>query len=93
MVNPVEMEIWRRLKRRFFTSAGNAVALSVTATHTTLAVVFPRTEVDTKYGVAALPSWLTTIACTAKTTTGCTLSFGTAAPSGATIDLATYRTE
>jgi hypothetical protein len=91
--NAIESEIWRRLKRRFFTPSGCKVALAVTATATSVTWTFDRGEVDTAYGVNALPSWLTTVACTAKTTTSCTLSFGTAAPANATVDVHTFRTE
>lgn len=89
-IDPV---LWRRLVRRFFTPSGCAVALPVTATATTVTWTFARAEVDANYGIVALPSWLTTVACTAKTTTTCTLTFGTAAPSGATVDLHSFRSE
>lgn len=92
-MNPFELEIWRRLKRRFFTPSGVSVALPVTATATTVTWTFPRAEVDTAYGVVALPSWLTTVACTTKGTTSLTLSFGTAAPANATVDLHSFRSE
>ena len=84
---------WERLRRRFLTSAGNRVAVAVTAAATTVAVTFPRTEVDTSYGVNATPNWGTTVWVTNKTTTGCTVNFGTAAPANATVDLITFRSE
>lgn len=43
-------------------------------------------EPDTSYGVIVTPSWLTTVRVTSKTTAGFTIDFGTAAPSGATVD-------
>jgi len=89
----VNLAQWRRLVRRFLTSAGNVIALPVTATTTTVTWAFPRTEVDAAYAAVATPSWGTTVAVTAKTTTSLTLSFGTAAPSGATVDIQTFRSE
>lgn len=85
--------VWLRIRRRFFTSAGNRVAVAVTAAATTVAITFPRTEVDTNYGVNATPNWGTTVWVTNKTTTGCTVNFGTAAPANATVDLITFRSE
>ena len=90
---PVDPVKWLRVIRRVLTSAGNTVNLSVSATATSVTWNFPRTEIDTSYGVAISPSWLTTAAITTKTTTSLTASFGTAAPSGATIDISTFRTE
>jgi hypothetical protein len=43
-------------------------------------------EPDIAYGVTVTPSWLTTVAVTAKRRDGFDLSFGTAAPANATID-------
>lgn len=91
--NAIELEMWRRLKRRFFTPSGCRVALPVTSTTTTVTWTFDRAEVDALYGVNAIPSWLTTVACTTKTQTSLTLTFGTAAPANATVDLHTFRTE
>ena len=85
--------IWLRLRRRFFTSAGNTVQQAVTAAATSVAVTWPRTEVDTSYGVLATPSWNTTVWCSARTTTGATINFSVAAPAGATVDLITFRSE
>lgn len=85
--------IWLRLRRRFFTSAGNAVQAAVTAATTSKTISFPRTEVDTSYGVNATPSWNTTVWVSSRTTTGCTLTFGTAAPASATVDVITFRSE
>lgn len=84
---------WLRLRRRFLTSAGNRVAVAVTTAATSVAVVFARTEVDASYGVVATPSWGTTVWVTNKTTTGCTINFGTGAPAGGTVDLITFRSE
>lgn len=84
---------WERIRRRYLTSAGTKVGQSVTAAATTVAVTFPRTEVDTSYGVLATPNWGTTVWVTTKTTTGCTINFGTAAPANATVDFITFRSE
>lgn len=84
---------WLRLRRRFLTSAGNGIAQAVTTAATSVAVTFPRAEVDASYGVVATPSWGTTVWVTAKSTTGCTINFGTAAPAGGTVDFITFRTE
>jgi hypothetical protein len=81
------------LKRRWLTQAGNQLALPVTATNTTLAVVFLNPENTIHYGVIAVPNWNTTVWVTAKTATGCTLNFGTAAPGSAVVDVATFRSE
>lgn len=88
-----ESAIWQRMQFRFFTSAGNVVARSVTAAATSVVVTFPRQEPDTDYGVSVTPSWNTTVWTSNKTTTGCTIHFGTAAGAGATIDLLTFRSE
>lgn len=90
VISPV---LWLRLIRRALTSAGNTVALPVTATATTVTWTFTRAEPDTSYGVSACPSWLTTVAWTTKNTGSLVLSFGTAAPANATVDLTTYRSE
>lgn len=84
---------FRTLVRRHLTPAGNYPAKAVTLAATTLTVTFPRAEQDTAYGVSATPSWLTTVAVTSKSTTGLTITFGTAAPASATCDIATYRSE
>lgn len=84
---------WERLRRRFLTSAGNQVATSVTAAASTVTVTFPRTEVDASYGVVATPNWGTTVWVSNKSTTGCTINFGTAAPANATVDFITFRSE
>ena len=83
----------RRLFRRWLTPAGNQVATSVTAAATNIAITWARAEGDATYGVLATPNWGTTVYVTAKTTAGCTVNFGTAAPVGATVDLATFRSE
>lgn len=85
--------IWLRIRRRFFTSAGNRVAVPVTAGAGSVSVTFPRTEPDTSYGVTATPNWSTTVWVPTKTTTACTINFGTVAPANATVDLITFRTE
>lgn len=84
---------WLRLRRRFLTSAGNGIAQAVATGASSVAVTFPRAEVDASYGVVATPSWGTTVWVTAKSTTGCTINFGTAAPAGGTVDFITFRTE
>lgn len=85
--------VWLRLRRRFLTSAGTVVAQAVTTAATSVSVTWPRTEVDTTYGVLATPSWGSTVWVTNKSTTGCTINFGTAAPAGGTVDLVTFRSE
>jgi hypothetical protein len=85
--------IWLRIRRRFFTSSGNRVAVAVALGDSTVTLAFPRTEVDTQYGVVATPNWDTTVWVTNKTTTGCTLNFGTVAPASATVDVITFRSE
>ncbi len=84
---------WLRLRRRFLTSAGNIVGQTVTTGAGSVAVTFPRAEVDAAFGVCATPSWGTTVWVTAKSTTGCTVNFGTVAPAGGTVDLITFRSE
>ena len=85
--------IWDRIRRRFFTQAGNRVAVAVTLGAGNVAVTFPRTEQDTAFGVVATPNWGTTCWVNTKTTTGCTVNFGTVAPANATVDLVTFRSE
>lgn len=85
--------IWQRLRRRFFTSAGNVVRQSVSTSATSVTLTFPRTEADTSYGVNVTPSWNTTVWVSSRSTTGCTINFGTAAPASATIDVITFRSE
>jgi len=92
-VDAREQTSWLRLRRRFLTSAGNKVAQAVTTAASSVAVTFPRTEVDASYGVCATPSWGTTVWVTSKATTGCTINFGTAAPAGASVDYLTFRSE
>ena len=87
-------EEWRRIRRRFLTIAGNAVQVPLGNGVTALAVVLPRGEVDSLYGVTALPSWDTTVWVANRTTTGFDLNFGTATPDAdQTVDYATFRTE
>lgn len=83
--------IWDALQRRFFTSAGNILAQPVTAGAFSVTVTFPRTEVDTKYGVLATPSWETSVWVTNKTTTSCTINFDKKASAGDTVDGITFR--
>lgn len=85
--------VWNRIRRRFFTQAGNGVAIPVTATNTTITITLPRVEQDNKYGVNVTVNWLTTSKVTAKTTTNFVVTFGTAAPASATLDFITFRAE
>ena len=59
---------------------GNNV--SVAAGATSLAVTFPVTLPNTNYAVYVTPQWNTSVWITGKTTTGFTINFGTAAPTG-----------
>lgn len=88
-----DQAIWTRLRLRFFTMSGNQVNLPVTATDTTKAVVFPREEVDTEYGLSVTTNWDTTWWWTGKSTTGVTLNFSTPAPADAFVDVAAFRSE
>ncbi len=81
------------LRRRVLTAAGTAVNVAVTASATTLAVTFAQPEVDTSYGVTVTPNWNTTVWVTAKSVSGMTLNFGTAAPANATVDWHSFRSE
>lgn len=85
--------IWNRIRRRFFTQAGNDVGVAVTLAATTKSITLPREEQDALYGVNVAPNWLTTYKVTAKTTTSFLVTFGTAAPASATFDYITFRTE
>lgn len=84
---------FRRLQVRHLTSLGNLVDQPVTATATTLAVSFTRSEGKPSYGVVVTPNWLTTFRVTTKTINSFIIDFGTAAPVGATVDVVTFRTE
>ena len=84
---------WGIVRRRVLTLAGNQVNLAVALAAVNKAVVFTHTETDASYGVVVSPNWLTTYSVTAKTTTGCTVNFGTAAPANAAIDIFTFRAE
>lgn len=89
-----ELAIWRRLRLRFFTQAGNKLAVAVVAGAANAAVTWARAEQDARYLVTATPDWSTTVYVTAKTTTGCTVNFGTVAPGGGGhVDLITARSE
>jgi hypothetical protein len=90
----IDFAIWRRLLLRWFTSAGNRVAVAVGAGAGNVAVTWARTEPNTEYGVHATPSWGTTVYVTNKLAAGCTLNFGTGAPvGGGTVDVSTFRSE
>lgn len=92
-MDALDLRRFRTLIRRHLTPAGNYPKQSVPLAATTLTITFPRAEQDTAYGVSALPNWLTTVAVTSRSTTGLTVTFGTAAPASATCDVLTYRTE
>ena len=92
-MDAVDLRRFRTLVRRHLTPAGNYPKQPVTLAATSVSITFPRAEQDTAYGVSATPSWLTTVAVTSKSTTGCTITFGTAAPANATVDVSTFRTE
>jgi hypothetical protein len=62
------------------------INLAVPAGQTELQVKFPTPEADDQYAVSLTPSWLTNLAVTAKTATGFTVQFGTAAPAAAKLD-------
>jgi len=59
---------------------GNNVAVAAAAT--SLAVTLPVTLPSTNYAVYVTPQWNTSYWITGKTTTGFTINFGTAAPTG-----------
>ena len=59
---------------------GNNVAVAAGAT--SLAVSLPLTLPNTNYAVYVTPQWNTSVWVTNKTTTGFTINFGTAAPTG-----------
>lgn len=81
----------RALLRRHLTRAGTIVALPVTATLTSLTVSLLLSEENASYGVTVTPNWNTTVWVTGKTTTQCTINFGTMAPANATVDIDTFR--
>lgn len=92
-MDAIDLRRFRTLIRRHLTPAGNYPKQSVTLAATTLTITFPRAEQDTAYGLVVTPSWLSTVAVTSKSTTGCTITFGTAAPASATVDVMTFRSE
>jgi hypothetical protein len=77
---------------RHLTRAGNLVNEPVTSGDGTLDVILDLPEIDTEYGVSVTTNWLTTVAITAKATTGYTITFGTVAPADAVLDATTFRT-
>lgn len=92
-VRPDELAALRRLRVRVGTPAGATVGLAVLAGAASVNVPFAREEVDTGYGVLVTPSWLTTVAVTARAVDGCTVSFGVVAPADATVDVLVFRSE
>lgn len=85
--------IWNRLRLRFFTQAGNGIAIPITPAATTVTLTLQRAEQNTDYGVHVETNWLTTSMVSAKSTTQFTVTFGTAAPGSATLDYITFRAE
>ena len=81
------------LIRRYLTPGGTEHSLSVTAAAVTKAVTLAKPEQDASYGVLVTPNWLTTFRVTAKSKTGFTVDFGTAAPASAAIDYLVFRKE
>lgn len=79
----------RRLVYGLLTPAGRKVKLAVSGTSVTW--TFPRGEVDTTYGVLALPTWSTTCYVSARTTSTVTITFGTAAGVSDTVDILIFR--
>jgi hypothetical protein len=71
--------------------ANKGVNAPVTAGATSILITLPVTEPNNNYGVNVTPNWNTTVWVTGKTTTGFTVNFGTAAPSGAMIDWHLFR--
>lgn len=83
---------WRALLLRFVSpSGGTKVQLAVTNGATTVTYTFPYPDADTTYGVVATPNWSTTVYCSSRSVTSLTLTFGTAAPASATVDIITFR--
>jgi hypothetical protein len=81
----------RRLLYKFLTSAGQKVKLAVGNGNNSVTWTFDRTEIDTNFGVLALPTWSTTTYLSARSATAVTISFGTAAGANATVDILTFR--
>lgn len=84
---------WRVVRRRVLTKGGVMVAVPVTTAATSLVVAFRNMEPDSHFAALATPNWSTTVWVTSKSQTGCTIHFGTAAPSGAVVDLVIHRSE
>jgi hypothetical protein len=82
-----------RITQRFGTAGGTGTQYPIPPTATAVTILLLRREWDTNYGVVVTPSWLTTVAVTARTTSGFDVSFGTAAPAGATVDWCLFRSE
>lgn len=79
------------VRRRVLTLAGVYVNEAVANGATSHVLAFPQTEPSTSYGVTVCPSWNTTVWVTSKTTTGCTVNFGTAAGASDVIDVWTFK--
>ena len=90
---PQEQAIFRLLRRRYATPGGTAVNVSVPTSATSIGITFLRPEPDTSYGVTVTPSWPTTVSVSVKVVSGCTISFGTAAPANSRIDYTIFRSE
>jgi hypothetical protein len=83
--------IARNLQRRLGTSGGSAVGVAVPNGATSFVVTFARREFDALFGVALSVSWDTRFWITARSGTGFTLNFSTAAPANATADYLVFR--
>lgn len=84
---------WKRFWYRWFTSAGNKVKYPVPLGAVSVTVPWPRREANDNYGVICTPNWATIFAVTVRDEVSCTLDFVTAAPSGASVDVITFRSE
>jgi hypothetical protein len=93
MTNARVSTLLDRIVKRFGTAGGVGVQYPIPVTASAVTITFLRREWDTDYGVLVTPSWPTTVAVTARTTTGFDVSFGTAAPPGATVDWCLFRSE
>lgn len=68
------------------------VSVAVSEGSTSINITLPVSEEDTNYGVLVTPYWNTSVWITNKTTSGFTVNFGTAAPTGGSyIDWFVYR--
>jgi hypothetical protein len=90
--NTVGRPIWRNSANNRWISAdgvapeNRGINVAVTTGATTFSTGFGFNEADTSYAAVVTPSWNTTVWVTGKLVNGFVVNFGTAAPSGATID-------